>query len=310
MKKAKIIIPLILLAVLLAFVLPAVIYTVTADEIPPQTEEESGGMSLSVTGPKIYLSIDKLKEIGGDMIGNPITQSTVTVLAVTVLLSLLAVLVHRNIKKRPGGGQVIVEKLVNMLYGLVGDTMGKHNLKYAPYIGTIFLSSIFCTLLGMTQVFRSATADLSVTLAWALVTTFMVWYANIKNFGFKAWLKGFTEPVVVMTPMNIVSEIAQPVSMAFRHFGNVAGGGVLTSLIYGALALLSNAILGWIPGMISQIPLFQAGIPAVLSLYFDLFSGFVQAFVFSLLTMVYVSAASPSPEELGLTEGESEKAED
>ena len=95
--------------------------------------------------------------------------------------------------------------------------------------------------------------------------------------------------------------------MAFRHFGNVAGGGVLTSLIYGSLALLSNAVLGWIPGIIGEIPLFQAGIPAVLSLYFDLFSGFVQAFVFSLLTMVYVAAASPSPEELGLTANDSGK---
>ena len=299
MKKAKIIIPLILLAVLLAFIVPVVIYTVTA-EAPPATEEPGEESIVSVSGAKIYLSIDKLKEIGGDMIGNPITQTTVTLLAVSVVLILLALLVNKSIKKRPGGGQVIVEKLVSMLYGMVSDTMGKHNLKYAPYIGTIFLSSIFCTLLGMTQVFRSATADLSVTLAWALVTTFMVWYANIKNFGFKSWLKGFTEPIVIMTPMNIVSEIAQPVSMAFRHFGNVAGGSVLTALIYGALSILSSAALGWIPGLLGEIPLFQAGIPAVLSLYFDLFSGFVQAFVFSLLTMVYVSSASPSPEEIAL----------
>ena len=309
MKKAKIIIPLILLAVLLAFILPVVIYTVTAEEIPPMQEEEENTLLSEPTGAKIYLSITALKEIFGDIFGNPITQTTVTILAVTIILTVLAILVNKSIKKRPGGGQVIVEKLVNMLYGMVGDTMGKHNLKYAPYIGTLFLSSLFCTLLGMTQVFRSATADLSVTLAWALVTTFMVWYANIKNFGFKSWLKGFTEPIVVMTPMNIVSEIAQPVSMAFRHFGNVAGGSVLTALIYGALSLMSNAILGWLPGMLGQIPLFQAGIPAVLSLYFDLFSGFVQAFVFSLLTMVYVSSASPSPEEIALAKSAaSEKA--
>jgi F-type H+-transporting ATPase subunit a len=126
----------------------------------------------------------------------------------------------------------------------------------------------------------------------------MVWYHNIKNFGFKRWLKGFTEPIVVMTPMNIVSEIARPVSMAFRHFGNVAGGSVLTALIYSALALVSKLLLGWIPGFISTIPFFQVGIPAVLSIYFDLFSGFVQALVFSLLTMVYVGAACPPFEEL------------
>jgi F-type H+-transporting ATPase subunit a len=73
-----------------------------------------------------------------------------------------------------------------------------------------------------------------------LVTTGLVWYSNIKNFGFKTWLKGFTEPIAVMTPMNIVSEIANPISMAFRHFGNVAGGSVLTSVIYAALAALSG----------------------------------------------------------------------
>ena len=125
----------------------------------------------------------------------------------------------------------------------------------------------------------------------------MVWYHNIKNFGFKAWLKGFTEPIVVMTPMNIVSEIAQPISMAFRHFGNVAGGSVLTALIYAALGLGSNFVIGWIPGFIGEIPFFQAGIPAFLSVYFDLFSGFVQALVFSLLTMVYVGGACPAPED-------------
>jgi F-type H+-transporting ATPase subunit a len=211
-----------------------------------------------------------------------------------------AFLATRRITKRPGRFQVVVEKLINMLYGLVEDTMGKHNLKFAPYIGTLFLSSIFCTLLGMTQVFRSATADLSVTLAWAIVTIVMVWYHNIKNFGFGTWLKGFSEPIVVMTPMNIVSEIATPVSMAFRHFGNVAGGSVLTALIYSALAALTKMVFGWLPALaLSYIPpVFQIGIPAFLSVYFDLFSGFVQALVFSLLTMVYVGGACPPPEEI------------
>jgi F-type H+-transporting ATPase subunit a len=137
----------------------------------------------------------------------------------------------------------------------------------------------------------------------------MVWYSNIKNYGVKTWLKGFTEPIVVMTPMNIVSEIAQPVSMPFRHFGNVAGGSVLTSLVYAALAVLSNLLFGWLPGLIGEIPFMQAGIPAFLSIYFDLFSGFVQALVFSLLTMVYVGSANPPPEELPEKKKGKEKAE-
>ena len=255
-------------------------------------------MDLSVNGPKVFFELPFDLPDGMLTLKNLITQTTVTLLAVTILLITLALIISRNIKKRPGGFQVIVEKLVSMLYGLVEDTMGKHNLKFAPYIGTLFLSSIFGTILGMTHILRPATADLSVTAAWALVTTGMVWYNNIKNFGFGTWLKGFTEPIVVMTPMNVVSEIANPVSMAFRHFGNVAGGSVLTALIYAALGLASNALFGWIGGYVSTIPFLQVGIPAFLSIYFDLFSGFVQALVFSLLTMVYVGGACPPPEEL------------
>ena len=138
--------------------------------------------------------------------------------------------------------------------------------------------------------------NLSTTLTWALMTTALVWYNNIKNNGFFGWLKGFTEPVVVMTPMNIISEIAQPISMSFRHFGNIAGGSVLTALIYGGLSALSSFVLGWIPSeFISSIPIFQVGIPAVLSIYFDLFTGCIQALVFCMLTMVYVGAACPPP---------------
>ena len=249
-------------------------------------------MDIQVTGPKIYFEIPILG-------GIRITQTTVSLLVVTILLIMLSYFLTRKLTKRPGKAQVIVEKLISMLYGLVEDTMGKHNLAFAPYIGTIFLSSIMGTLIGMTQIFRSTTADLSVTLAWALVTSVMVWYHNIKNFGFKAWLKGFTEPIVVMTPMNIVSEIAQPISMAFRHFGNVAGGSVLTALIYSALAALSSLLFSWLPEAAAAVfpPIFQVGIPAFLSIYFDLFSGFVQALVFSLLTMVYVGSACPPPAE-------------
>ena len=250
---------------------------------------------MDVKGPIIYWETD----LPG-LFKNVITQTTVTLFAVTLILIILAAVISRHIAKRPGRFQVVVEKLVGMLYGLVEDTMGKHNLKFAPYIGTLFLSSICCTLIGMTQVFRSATADLSVTAAWAIVTTGMVWYNNIKNFGFKSWLKGFTEPIAVMTPMNIVSEIASPLSMAFRHFGNVAGGSVLTSLIYWALSAASGLLFFWLPDKIAAVmpPILQVGIPAFLSVYFDLFSGFVQALVFSLLTMVYVAAACPPPNEI------------
>ncbi|MBR2611763.1 MAG: F0F1 ATP synthase subunit A [Clostridia bacterium] len=273
-----------------------------------------------MNGAKIYFEIP----IYGD-IKIPVTQTMVSLLVVTILLLTLTFIASRNIKKRPGKLQVLVEKVVTMLYNLVESCMGKHNLKFAPYIGTLFCCSFFGSVIGMTAIFRSTTADLSVTGAWALITTGLVWYNNIKNNGFLGWLKGFTEPVVVMTPMNIVSEIANPVAMAFRHFGNVAGGSVLTALIYAALAALNNVVFGFLPEAIFAVmpPIFQVGIPAILSIYFDLFSGFVQAFVFCLLTMIYVGEASPPPatvpatseaqsaevapegvEEVALTEGE------
>ena len=249
-------------------------------------------MNLTITGAKIFFEIP----IFG---GIPVTQTMVSLLVVTVGLILASYFLTRNLQKRPTRVQVLVEKGVSMIYGFVEDVMGKHNVKFAPYIGTIFLSSVFGSVIGMTQIFRSTTADLAVTLAWALVTTGLVWYSNIKNQGFKGWLKGFTEPVAVMTPMNIVSEIASPISLAFRHFGNVAGGSVLTALIYAALAALSSFVFGWLPDAILAVfpPIFQIGIPAFLSIYFDLFSGFVQALVFSLLTMIYVGEANPPPTE-------------
>ena len=263
-------------------------------------------MDVSITGPKVYLRITKLYEqFEGTMVdifgnfGNLVTQTTVSLLAVTILLIIVARIATRKIEKRPGAVQVLVEKVLGMLYDLVEQTMGKHNLKFAPYIGTLFLSCMIGSLIGTTGLFRSTTADFSVTLAYALVTSGLVWYHNIKANGFLKWLKGFTEPIFVMTPMNLISEVAQPMAMAFRHFGNVAGGGVLTTLIYSALALATQAIFSWLPAqMVALIPpVFQVGIPAFLSLYFDFFSAFVQAFVFCLLTMVYVAGACPPPTE-------------
>ena len=294
-------------------------------------------MSVEVTGAYIYFTIP----IFG---GIPVTQTALSVLLVTLLLGFASYYLGRGLTKRPGKLQVMTEKGVMLLHGIVVDTMGQHNAHWTPYIGTIFLSSICGSLIGLTGFFRSSTADLSVPLTWAVMTTAIIWYQNIKHNGFLGWLKGFTEPVVVMTPMNIISEIAQPVSMAFRHFGNVAGGGVITMILYTALSMASSFLISLVSktvivpivvvllgilvavsgfrkqklsgkifgifffvtgalglleyfGILKAVPFLQFGIPAILSVYFDLFSGFVQAFVFSLLSMVYIAGACPPPEE-------------
>lgn len=291
--------------------------------------------SVNVTGAYIYFRIPIFGGIN-------VTQTMLSLLVVTVLLCVAGCYLGKNLQKRPGKLQVLTEKGVTILYNLVCSTMGKHNARWVPYIGTIFLSSICGSLIGMTGFLRSSTADLSVLLTWGIMTSVIIWAQSIKASGVKGWLKGFTEPIVVMLPMNIISEIAQPCAMAFRHFGNVAGGGVINSILYTALGLLSTALVGVLSktvvvpivlillsvllllrgikkgkllfkilgivmgvlslvglleytGLMNGIPIFQYGIPAVLSLYFDLFSGFVQAFVFSLLSMVYIAAACPPP---------------
>ena len=124
----------------------------------------------------------------------------------------------------------------------------------------------------------------------------MITAQKIKTNGVGGYLKGFTTPIPVMTPFNILSELATPISMACRHFGNILSGVVINALIYGALALASRKLLGLIPGavgnVLSQIPVLDVGIPAVLSVYFDWFSGVMQAFIFCMLTVMYIANAS------------------
>ena len=293
-------------------------------------------MNVSVDGAFVYFTIPILG-------GIPITQTAVSSWVVTILLIIACIKLGKNLQKRPTGVQVLVEKGVSLIYDLTASAMGAHNIGWAPLMGTIFLCSVGGSLIGLTGFLRSATADLSCTLVWALMVSVIIWYNNIKNNGVVGWLQGFTELVVVMTPMNLVSEIAQPLSMAFRHFGNVAGGGVINSIIYTAFSMLSSLVLGliasqgwlvggvlmvvgvalWIVkrekllfkilaavsfvlglfgilqamGILSGVPVLAFGIPAVLSCYFDIFSGFVQALVFTLLSMVYISGSLPEPSE-------------
>ena len=273
-----------------------------------------------------------------------ISQTTISSFIITILVCIAGVLLGRHLTKRPGKMQVLTEKGVSMIHNMVLDTMGAHNASWTPFIGTIFISSICGSYIGLTGFLRSTTADLACTLTWSLMVSVIIWYQSIKRAGFLGWLKGFTEPVVVMTPMNLVGEIAQPFAMALRHFGNVAGGGVITTILYTALGLASTALIHAISGtvvipgimcvlgiallvhgirkhktackvfaaaflllsvvgilqyteLLVGVPILAYGIPAVFSVYFDLFSGFVQALVFTLLTMVYISGACPPPEE-------------
>lgn len=231
-----------------------------------------------MNGPRIYTEIP----IFG---GIPITETMVNSWIVMAVIVIFALVATRKLQRVPGKLQSAVEIGVESLYKLVEDTMGKDKLSFAPYIGTLFLFSLLCSLSSLFGL-RPPTGDLNTTAGWALVTFFLVQFNGIRRKGIKGWLKGFVEPIPFMLPLNIVSEFANPLSLAFRHYGNIAAGIVITSLVYQGLGGLSSAIFGsWLP------PILQIGLPAILSIYFDLFTSVLQAFIFCILTMSFVAMA-------------------
>ena len=219
-----------------------------------------------MNGPKVLFEIPLFG-------GIKVTESIVNMWIIMAVLVIVSVwLTHGMRVRNPSKKQLVAEKLITMLYNLVKDSI----------VGSL------SSLTGL----RPITADLSVILSWSIVTFLMIQVTNIKNHGVLGWLKSFTEPVPVITPLNLISEIANPVSMTFRHFGNIAAGLVITSLVYGGLASLSSVILSWIPNdFFATIPILQVGIPAILSVYFDLFTSFLQAYIICMLTMVFVQGA-------------------
>ena len=226
-----------------------------------------------VNGPKVAFHFD----VFGVRIN--VTETIIISWGIVIALTALVLFLTHNMKKKPEKKrQVIAEFLVEIVDNLVKSTMGEKYKSFGPYVAALFASSIFGSLVSLIGL-RSVTADYSTVLTWALMSFVMIEAAKIKADGIGGYLKGF------INPLNIISEVSTPVSMSFRHFGNIAGGMIITSLIYFALTGLSSAI-----GL--AVPIFTIGLPAVLSLYFDLFSGFMQAFIFIMLTMIYISSSS------------------
>lgn len=224
--------------------------------------------------------------------GIDITETIVIGWLIIVAVLLLCLWLTRDLKKVPEKKrQLVAEMFVNFVNNSVKETMGERFMRFAPYIATLLVYAVLGALVSLIGL-RSMTADFNVTLTWALMTFTLITYYKIKTNGFGGYLKGFAQPMALMTPLNIISEVATPLSMAFRMFGNVSGGMVITGLIYAALGALSNALnISFAVGSV-VINLGQIFTPAVLSIYFDLFSGCIQAYIFATLTMVYVSAAA------------------
>lgn len=216
--------------------------------------------------------------------GIPLSQTVVTTWFLMAIIMILTLLGTRNLKMVPGKGQIIVETLVGGINGLTVQTMGEKNKHFAPYIGTLLIFIAVSNLSGLVGL-RPPTADINTTLGLALITFCMIQGFSIYSKGIWGYIKSFFQPIVFMAPLNIIGELATPVSLSFRLFGNITGGLIMMSLLYGALGYVTEMLLH-IP-----IPIFQVGIPAFLHMYFDLFAGLIQSFIFSMLTMVFVANA-------------------
>ena len=248
---------------------------------------------VDIVGPKVYYEVPiDIPLLGRLQISETLVVSWIVMLIITGLcIFLTRNLKVNNISKRQAFAEMLVETADKFVIGNMGD-----KFRYMiPFVAALFATSVVSNLISLIGL-RSPTADLNTEAAWAVVVFIMITAEKIKAGGFGGYLKGFTQPIPVMTPFNVLSELATPISMACRHFGNILSGVVISGLIYGSLALASSALLGLIPGavgaVLSNVPILDVGLPAILSVYFDWFSGCMQAFIFCMLTTMYIANAA------------------
>ena len=202
-----------------------------------------------------------------------ITTTTIGMWIVTVLILIIAVMANRALKNAtdvPGRFQNALEYGYMMLEQMGETILGGNTKRFINYIGTIFLFILFCHLSGLLGL-RAPTADYGVTFLLGMVTFFIVNYQGIKNHGVGHFTSLF-QPTPVLFPINLIGELANPLSISLRLFANLLSGVIIMGLWYGMLPIFVNI-----------------GIPAALHAYCDLFSGCIQTYVFCMLTMVYVN---------------------
>ena len=211
-----------------------------------------------------------------------ITTSHVCILIVMLVLMGFALAANRAMKHAnevPGTFQNIVELIVEKLDGMANGVMGKYAVSFRNYIGTIFIFILFSNISGLFTL-RAPTADYGTTLALGIITFSVIHFVQFKHNSLKTIWVDMCSPLPpwlpIWFPINVISEIAVPISLSLRLFANVLSGTIMMALIYG--------LLGWIATIW----------PAVLHVYFDLFSGAIQTYVFCMLTMTYITNAYPS----------------
>lgn len=208
-----------------------------------------------------------------------ITTTHVSLLIVVVLLCIFSIAAGRAMKKGtevPKGFQNVVELIVEKLQGMVDSSMGKSASKYYNYIGTIFIFILFSNISGLLGL-RPPTADYGVTFPLGVMTFIIIHFNQIKYHNMKELWVNMCSPLPpwlpIWLPINLISNIAVPISLSLRLFANILSGTIMMALVYGLLGVLATA---W---------------PAALHVYFDLFSGAIQTYVFCMLTMTYISDA-------------------
>jgi len=239
---------------------------------------------IEVTGAMIYFDIPfPLQNL-------VITESQINSWLVIITLTALCLYLTHGIAATPvTKRQLLAEWVVEQVDNLVRSNMGEYFKGFAPFIAAMMGLSAVSSLLGLLGMF-APTSDLNIVGGWAILVFILITYYRSKC-GPLGYIKSLAEPVAPLAILNVISEIATPISMAFRHYGNILAGVVISILVATGLQGLSGLLLGWLPGLLGEIPFLQIGIPAILSLYFDLFGAALQAFIFATLTMLYISGA-------------------
>ena len=204
-----------------------------------------------------------------------ITTTHICLLIVVLVLagfSIAAGMVMKKATAVPGFFQNIVELIVELLDKMTVSVMGKNAAKFANYIGSIFIFILICNFSGLFGL-RPPTADYGVTLPLGLITFTLIHFNKFKHKKIKGVLSELCDPWPIWAPINLIGYVAVPISLSLRLFANVLSGVVMMALVYGLLSVIA---IGW---------------PAALHVYFDLFSGAIQTYVFCMLTMTYVSDA-------------------
>lgn len=202
--------------------------------------------------------------------GIPVSEAVVVTWIIMAVIFLLCIIFVRNLRvENPGRKQVILETIVSKAYGFFEETLGEHGMQYAPYLMSVILYIGFANLIGLFG-FKPPTKDINVTAALAIMSIILIEVAGFRRKGLKGWLKSFAEPMPVVLPINILELFIKPLSLCMRLFGNVLGAFVVMELLK------------------IVVPVF---IPVVFSLYFDIFDGLIQAYVFVFLTSLFIKEA-------------------